>query len=196
MDGNGRRDIWNSIPDALATAANLLRKNKWRTGKPWGYEIIVPTNGARLKGETKTLAEWQQLGFVRPANVAFQDLKEKAELKMIGGDNGPGFLMLRNFFILKRYNNSDFYALAVGLLADRLSGKNGIIQSWPRPAGSLSVDEKFELQELLKEKGFYEGEIDGRLGSNTKNGIKLFQRRQNMVPDGQPSMEVLKALRL
>ncbi len=197
MDGNGRRDIWNSIPDALATAANLLHKNKWRTGKPWGYEVKVPINGARLKGETKTVAQWQQLGFVRPSgSTTFQDLQEKAELKMIGGDNGPGFLMLRNFFVLKRYNNSDFYALAVGLLADRLAGKKGMVQSWPRPAGSLSVDEKFELQKLLKEKGFYTGEIDGLLGSNTKKSIKLFQRRHTMEPDGQPTMKVLKALRL
>jgi membrane-bound lytic murein transglycosylase B len=196
MDGDGRRDIWNSIPDALATAANLLHTNKWRTGKPWGYEIIVPENGARLKGETKTLSQWQQLGFVRPGNEVFQEPDEKAELKMIGGDNGPGFLMLRNFFVLKRYNNSDFYALAVGLLSDRLSGAKGMVQSWPRPDGALSVNEKFELQELLKEKGFYAGEIDGHLGSNTKKGIKLFQLRQNMVPDGQPTLEVLKSLRL
>jgi membrane-bound lytic murein transglycosylase B len=196
MDGNGRRDIWNSIPDALATAANLLHKNKWRTGRPWGYEVKVPRNGARFKGETKTLAQWQQLGFVRPSNGVFRDVEEKAELKIIAGDNGPGFLMLRNFFVLKRYNNSDFYALAVGLLADRLAGKKGMIQHWPRPPGSLSVDEKFELQKLLKEKGFYPGGIDGNLGSNTKKGIKRFQQDQGMVPDGKPTREILKELRL
>ena len=195
MDGDGRRDIWNSIPDALATAANLLRKNKWRTGKTWGYEVQVPPSGERFKGETKTLEKWQQLGFTGPAGIAFGDLKEKAELKLIGGDNGPGFLMLKNFFVLKRYNNSDFYALAVGLLADRLAGKKGMIQSWPRPAGSLSVDEKFELQELLKGKGFYTGGVDGRLGPMTKNAIKDFQRGQNMMPDGKPTLEVLKELR-
>ena len=196
MDGNGRRDIWNSIPDALATAANLLHKNKWRTGRPWGYEVKVPQNGVRYKGETKTLAQWQKLGFVRPSSETFQDLSEKAELKMIAGDNGPGFLMLRNFFVLKRYNNSDFYALAVGLLADRLAGKKGMKQPWPRPPGSLSVDEKFELQKLLKDKGHYSGGIDGNLGSNTKKGIKVFQQEQGMTPDGKPTREILKALRL
>ena len=196
MDGDGRRDIWHSIPDALATAANLLHSNKWRTGKSWGYEVKVPANGISLKGQTKTLAQWQKLGFQRPTGEAFPEMEEKAELKMIGGDKGPGFLMLRNFFILKRYNNSDFYALAVGLLSDRLAGKKGMVQSWPRPAGSLSVDEKFELQELLKEKGFYSGGIDGQLGSNTKKGIKEFQRAQGVSPDGKPTQEVLKALRL
>ncbi len=196
MDGDGRRDIWRSIPDALATAANLLHSNKWRTGKSWGYEVKVPANGARLKGQTKTLAQWQKLGFQRPTGAEFPEMGEKAELKMFAGEKGPGFLMLRNFFILKRYNNSDFYALAVGLLADRLAGKKGMVQSWPRPAGSLSVDEKFELQELLKKKGFYSGGIDGHLGSNTKKGIKAFQQEQGMTPDGKPTQEVLKALRI
>ncbi len=195
MNGDGRRDIWNSIPDALATAANLLHSNKWRTGKPWGYEVIVPSNKARLEGKTKTLAEWQQLGFSRPGGAVFKDLQEKAELKMIGGDSGPGFLMLRNFFVLKRYNNSDFYALAVGLLADRLAGKKKMQQSWPRPAGALSVEEKFELQELLLKKGFYSGEIDGRIGSNSRKGIREFQIQQGTKVDGQASKTALEALR-
>lgn len=195
MDGDGRRDIWNSIPDALATAANLLHCNKWQTGKPWGYEVIVPARGGQLEGETKTLAQWQQLGFVRPASAVFQDPEEKAELKLIGGDKGPGFLVLRNFFVLKRYNNSDFYALAVGLLADRLSGKKGIQQSWPRPSGSLSVDEKFELQELLEKRGLYAGGVDGRIGSNTRKGIREFQLQQRLQVDGLASKDVLEALR-
>ena len=196
MDGDGRRDIWNSIPDALATAANLLKKNGWRTGKAWGYEVRVPPQGARYKGETKTMAQWRKLGFARPDGSSFPEQREKAELKMIGGDHGPGFLMLRNFFILKRYNNSDFYALAVGLLADRLTGKKGMIQDWPRPAGSLLVDEKFELQELLQKKGFYSGEIDGHLGSNTRKGVKEFQLQQGMSPDGNPTRDILKALQI
>lgn len=195
MDGDGRRDIWHSIPDALATAANLLHKNKWQTGKRWGYEVVVPPNMARLEGEEKTLAQWQQLGFKRPGSLPFQDLQEKAELKMIGGDLGPGFLVMHNFFVLKRYNNSDFYALAVGLLADRLAGGEGMQQSWPRPVGSLSVEEKFELQELLSEKGFYSGGVDGRIGSNTRKGIRSYQIQQGLTVDGQASRDLLKILR-
>ncbi|MEA2115373.1 MAG: lytic murein transglycosylase [Thermodesulfobacteriota bacterium] len=195
MDGDDRPDIWNSIPDALATAANLLKKNGWRTGKAWGYEVRVPPQGTRYKGETKTVAQWRKLGFIRANGSSFSESGEKAELKMIGTDHGPGFLMLRNFFILKRYNNSDFYALAVGLLADRLTGKKGMVQDWPRPAGSLLVDEKFELQELLQKKGFYSGEIDGHLGSNTRKGVKEFQRQQGMSADGNPTREILEALR-
>ncbi len=195
FDGDGRRDIWNSIPDALATAANLLHKNKWRTGKPWGYEVSLPVNGARMKGETKTLAQWQKLGFSRPGGAAFGFQKENAVLKMIGGDDGPGFLMLKNFFVLKRYNNSDYYALAVGLLANKLAGKPGMLQKWPRPVGSLSAVEKFELQELLSKKGFYAGGIDGRIGPNTEKSIKAFQRQNGLVSDGKATQDILKALR-
>jgi membrane-bound lytic murein transglycosylase B len=195
MDGDGHRNIWHSVPDALATAANLLHKNKWRRGKSWGYEVVVPAKFARLEGETKTLAQWQELGFKRPGAKSFGDLQQEAELKMIGGDLGPGFLALHNFFVLKRYNNSDFYALAVGLLADSLAGKEGMQQSWPRPAGSLSVAEKFELQELLTAKGFYSGGVDGRIGSNTRKGIRNFQIQQNMEVDGQASQQLLEILR-
>lgn len=195
MDGDGRRDIWNSIPDALATAANLLHSNKWRTGKPWGYEVIVPAQGVKLQGETKTLAQWQELGFKRPRGAAFHNPEEKAELKMIAGDDGPGFLMLRNFFVLKRYNNSDFYALAVGLLADRLAGRNPMEQDWPRPAGSISVEEKFELQELLQRKGFYAGGVDGQIGDNSRKAIRAFQMKHGLQVDGQVSSDLLDLLR-
>ncbi len=195
FDGDGRRDIWNSIPDALATAANLLHKNKWRTGKPWGYEVKIPVNGARMKDKTKTLAQWQKLGFSRPGGAAFEFQQENAELKMIGGDDGPGYLMLKNFFVLKRYNNSDYYALAVGLLANKLAGKPGMQQAWPRPAGSLSAVEKFELQELLSKKGFYAGGIDGRIGPNTEKSIKAFQHENGLAVDGKATQGLLMILR-
>ncbi|MEN8188621.1 MAG: lytic murein transglycosylase, partial [Thermodesulfobacteriota bacterium] len=115
MDGDGRRDIWDSIPDALATAANLLRKNGWQTGRTWGYEVKGPAGAAKLADQSKTLEQWQQLGFVRVGSRPFPRPGDKAVLKVLGGENGPLFLMVKNFFVLKRYNNSDFYALSVGL---------------------------------------------------------------------------------
>ncbi|CAK8724994.1 Lytic murein transglycosylase [Candidatus Electrothrix aarhusensis] len=195
MDKDGRRDIWNSVPDALATAANLLHKNGWRTGKSWGYEVRVPKNGVQYRGETKTLTQWRQLGFTRPNGSIFPEPGTKAELKMLAGARGPGFLVQRNFFIIKRYNASDFYALAVSLLSDRLAGKQGMKQLWPRPANALFPEEKFEVQELLHAKGFYEGAIDGDLGAGTRKGIKAFQSRAGMSPDGKPTRGVLEALR-
>jgi membrane-bound lytic murein transglycosylase B len=195
MDGNGRRDIWNSIPDALATAANLLHKNGWRTGKTWGYEVTLPPGGEQFKDETKTLAEWQKLGFKRPGGQTYPWPDDNAVLKILAGTEGPPFLMMKNFYVLKRYNNSDSYALAVGLLADRLAGWNGLVQDWPRPPGSLSIEDKIELQTQLQQLGFYTGEIDGRLGDGTKTAIRQFQVQAGLVEDGVPSQDLLKALR-
>lgn len=195
MDGNGCRDIWNSIPDALATAANLLRQNGWKTGNTWGYEVVLPGNEAQYKDQTHTLGEWQRLGFKRPGGKAYPRPSDKAVLKILAGSDGPGFLMMKNFYVLKRYNNSDSYALAVGLLADRLSGFGGLVQSWPRPPGSLSIDEKIDLQEHLKRRGHYEGEIDGYLGKGTRGAIKKFQVQSGMTEDGVPSRDLLQMLR-
>lgn len=195
MDNNGRRDIWNSIPDALATAANLLGKNGWRPAKGWGFESTAPRGGQQYAGQTKTLGQWAELGFIRPGGKPFPLPEEKALLKLPAGPGGPAFLMLRNFFVLKRYNNSDAYALAVGLLADLLSGSGGMQQKWPRPAGSLSMTEKIELQELLQQKGFYLGEIDGNLGAGSRKAIQQFQVQSGLKQDGVPSQQVLDALR-
>jgi len=195
MDGNGRRDIWNSIPDALATAANLLRKNGWRTGKTWGYEVTAPADASKYKDETKNLSQWQELGFRRPNGKKFPRPGDKAVLKMLSGAEGPSFLMLKNFFVLKRYNNADAYALGVGLLADRLAGGDGMVQDWPRPPGELNISEKFELQERLKKLGIYSGDIDGNLGKESKKAIRSFQAMTGLQEDGLPSSALLKELR-
>ena len=194
-DGNGHKDIWNSIPDALATAANLLKKNGWQAGKTWGYEAVVPRGGGKYSGKTMTLREWAKLGFVRPNGKGFPRPDDRAELKMLGGASGPGFLMTRNFFVLKRYNAADSYALAVGLLADEIAGYGGMHQSWPRPNGSLDIKEKFELQSRMKELGYYSGEVDGNFGSGSKAAITAIQSRLGMEVNGEPSRRLLDALR-
>jgi len=194
FDGNGRRDIWQSIPDALATAANLLSENGWQSGKTWGYEVVLPSGGAGFEGETKTLAEWLQLGFHRPGGGPFPRPEDRAECKLLAGPNGPAYLMLRNFFVIKRYNNANSYALAVGLLADRLSGFTGPVHPWPRPEGALSFEEKFELQRLLRQHGYYDGEIDGSIGDKSRTAIMSFQRRAGLSVDGLPTQTVLQSL--
>ena len=193
-DGNGHRDIWNSVPDALATAANLLAKNGWQAGKTWGYEIVVPQGGSKYSGQTKTLAQWAKLGFTRPNGSGFKNGADRAELKL-PANGGPGFLMTKNFFVIKRYNASDSYAMGVGMLADRLAGYGGVKQRWPRPDGALDITEKFELQTRLKELGYYEGEVDGNFGSGSKAAIEAFQNRMGLAADGQPSQQLLRALR-
>lgn len=195
MDGNGRRDIWNSVPDALATAANLLHENGWRTGKTWGYEVTVPAGLRGLEGETKLLKEWQKLGVVRQGGKAFAWPDDKGVLKFFAGKNGPAFLVMKNFYVIKRYNNSDSYALAVGMLADKIAGFGGMTQKWPRPEGSLVVDEKIELQKLLQAKGFYTGAIDGALGKGSREAIRAYQKDAGVVVDGEPTSDLLKQLR-
>jgi membrane-bound lytic murein transglycosylase B len=195
MDGNGRRDIWNSIPDALATSASLLKKNGWRTGQTWGYEVTTPSGGYRYKGQTRILSQWEKLGFIRPAKKKYPRPGDRAVLKFPAGPGGPAFLMLKNFFVLKRYNNADAYALAVGLLADRLVGSGGMVQAWPRIPGTLIVAEKMELQERLKKLGYYEGEIDGALGKESRKAIRKFQDQAGIKADGLPDRELLQELR-
>ncbi|AFL53804.1 membrane-bound lytic murein transglycosylase B [Sinorhizobium fredii] len=194
-DGNGHRDIWNSVPDALATAANLLKKNGWQAGQTWGYEVVAPANAAKYSGQTKTLGQWAALGFLRPNGKGFSTSKTRAELKLPGGGRGPAFLMTKNFFVIKRYNASDSYALGVGLLADQIAGYAGMQQRWPRPDGSLDISEKFELQNRLKELGYYDGEVDGNFGSGSKAAIQAFQAQNGLPTDGEPTQNLLRALR-
>jgi len=193
-DGNGKRDIWNSIPDALATAANLLAKNGWQSGKTWGYEVSLP-GGRKFPGGSMSLAKWQGIGVVRANGKAFARPSDNAELKVLDGRSGPAFLMTKNFFVLKRYNNSDKYALAVGLLADEIAGYGGLVQDWNRPFTKLSFAEKEELQKRLLSYGYYDGKVDGKIGEGSRSAIKAFQAQVGLTPDGHPSMEVLSKMR-
>ncbi|MFD2238336.1 lytic murein transglycosylase [Aureimonas populi] len=197
MDGDGRADIWNSIPDALATAANLLKDNGWRTGRTWGYEVQAPSgvNLAGLDRANKTIAEWERLGFRRVAGRSFNDRSENANLVMLGGPNGPLFLMTRNFFVIKRYNNADTYALGVGHLADRIAGGGEFVQNWPRGYTPLTMQERHELQQRLTSQGLYDGKIDGLIGSGSRSAITAFQRRVGVAEDGNASKALLDMLR-
>ncbi|MCZ8544382.1 lytic murein transglycosylase [Mesorhizobium qingshengii] len=193
MDGNGKRDIWNSIPDALATAANLLKKNGWQAGKTWGYEVTLPAG--KLPAGSKTLAQWQALGVVRANGKPFKNGTDKATLKVPDGRGGPAFLMIRNFSVIKAYNNADKYALAVGLLADEIAGSSGLVQDWKRPFTKLTFEERQELQKRLSQHGLYDGKFDGKIGDGSKTAIMAFQAKAGLTQDGYPSMEVLKWLR-
>lgn len=194
-DGDGKKDIWRSIPDALASAANLLKKSGWRTGRTWGYEVKAPSSGYKYNGQTKTLSQWSKIGFKRVYGRKFPRGDERAELKYLAGSSGPAFLMTRNFFVIKKYNNANSYALSVGLLADRLSGAKQMAQRWPRPVGALNVDEKVLLQKGLSKLGFYKGEFDGNIGSGSKAAMAKFQSRFGLPIDDKPSQSLLKAVK-
>lgn len=194
MDGNGKRDIWNSVPDALGTAANLLHRNGWQPGRTWGYEVVLPA-GRKFPSGSLSAAEWQRLGVVRANGRPFPDANEKVTLKVLDGRQGPAFLMAKNFSVIKRYNNADKYALAVGLLADRIGGYQGLRQDWNRPFTPITMNEREELQTHLKALGYYDGNIDGKIGATSRKAIEAFQQRNGLQPDGHPSKEVLTILR-
>ncbi len=198
FDGDGRRDIWNSIPDALASSANLLATAGWETQKTWGYEVKLSRNFAfeLADGRTKrSLAEWQRLGVSRVLGKVFPRPSDQARLIVPAGHQGPAFLILKNFSMIKRYNNATAYALGVGHLADRIRGGGAFAGNWPRSDRPLKRSERKDVQRLLIRAGYDTGGVDGRLGSKSKAAIRHWQKRHGMVADGFPSANLLEALR-
>ena len=195
MDGDGKKDIWNSIPDALATAANLLKRNGWRTGRTWGYEVKVPKRLRRQAAKTRTLNAWRKLGVRRVADRKFPGSNDRAVLMFPAGNSGPAFLMLKNFYVLKRYNNADKYALAVGHLADRIAGSGQLINAIPRPAQPLTLEQRKELQRRLRAMGLYAATIDGNIGKSTRIAIRRAQIQLGLAPSGLESPRLLSLLR-
>jgi membrane-bound lytic murein transglycosylase B len=195
MDGKGKKDIWNSVPDALATAANLLKRNGWRTGRTWGYEVKVPSRLYGQAGKTRKLSQWAKAGVSRVGGRKFPARDDKAVLNFPAGKSGPAFLLLKNFYVLKRYNNSNKYALAVGHLADRISGAGDFVYPIPRPHPKLSLSQRKELQTLLAKMGLYEKDIDGNIGSGTRAAIRRAQIKMGLNPTGFESPAFLSRLR-
>ena len=193
MDGNGRRDIWNSVPDALATSANLLAKNGWQSGRTWGYEVRLP--GGKMPSGSLSLAKWQSLGVARANGKPFSSPSDSATLRLPDGRAGPAFLMLKNFSVIKRYNNADKYALAVAVLADRIGGGGGFANDFNRPFTPLSIVEKEELQRTLSSLGYYDGKSDGNIGPATKASILAYQAAKGLTRDGYASKELLDTMR-
>lgn len=196
-DGDGRRDIWSSPVDALASAAAYLDKMGWRDGETWGYEVDL-SNGFNYslvqKGGSRSLAEWQKLGVSRVGGKSFPRPGDSATLFVPAGGQGPAFVLIKNFSVIKRYNNSDFYALAVGHLSDRLRGGDDFSKAWPVDERSLTGEEKEQLQKLLAARGHYDGPIDGKIGSGSRGAIRDYQMKIGMVPDGVDSVKVLQHL--
>jgi len=198
FDGDGRRDIWNSEADALGSAANYLRRSGWVSGNTWGYEVTLPaTFDYRLpgNGESRTIAQWMQLGVTRAAGGTFPRPDDKAELIAPAGASGPAFLLIRNHFVIKRYNNSTAYSLAVGHLADRLMGGGPFTKDWPPDERVLTAQESAELQQHLARAGYYNGAIDGKIGPQSRAAIRAYQSSAGMVADGFAGLQLLEALR-
>ncbi len=198
-DGDGKRDIWTSIPDALASTANYLKTHGWQTGKTWGYEVLLPSgfDYHLADGEkTLTLREWNRYGVRRSNGKGFPRPSDKGILVLPAGSAGPAFLMLRNHYVIKRYNNATAYALAVGHLADRIIGGGELEGDWSREHLPLNRSETAELQALLNRRGFSVGTADGKVGPATRRGIRAYQSSRGLVPDGYASVVLLAHLKM
>jgi membrane-bound lytic murein transglycosylase B len=197
-DGDGRRNIWSDVPDALASTASYLKHSNWQAGQTWGYEVTLPKglNPKKYSERTlKSLGEWQKLGIRRVNGEAFPRPGDKAGLYAPAGTAGPVFLVLNNFRSILRYNNATSYALGVGHLSDRLKGYGPFVHPWPTDENHLSLDQRVELQKLLVAKGLLVGDTDGIIGPATLEAVKTFQRGKGMPVDGFPSRTILEMLR-
>jgi len=198
-DGDGRRDVWNSVADALASTANYLKASKWRAGETWGYEVMLPRGfdyASASRKTVKTLAEWQALGVKRVKGKKFPRPGDRASIILPAGAHGPAFAVINNFRSILRYNNATAYALAVGHLADRIRdpGFGGFVTPWPKAYRPLSRSQRVALQELLQEKGFLKGKADGVIGSGTRAAVRAYQKSAGLTPDGYASVKLLEHL--
>lgn len=197
FDGDGRRDLWRSAPDALASAAHYLQASGWENGQPWGFEVTLPQGFDYAQADPeirRSLAQWRALE-IHPVRTVEANEQSKASLFLPAGHRGPAFLLLNNFRSILKYNNSTAYALAIGLLSDALDGNAGPQAAWPRDDRQLSRSERVELQELLSSKGYEPGPADGIIGANTRKAVRAFQQSLGLPADGYPSHELLQQLR-
>lgn len=201
-DGDGRRDLVGSIPDALASTANYLKRAGWRTGEPWGMEVRVPTGfNASQAGRTqrRALADWRALGVtgldgsaLAPAGLPAD---ARAALLLPAGNKGPALLVFRNYDAIYSYNAAESYALAIATLADRLRGGNGLVTAWPTDDPGLGRDERRQLQTLLLARGHDIGAADGMIGTASRRAIQVEQRRLGWADaDGRAGQRILRAL--
>jgi lytic murein transglycosylase len=197
-DGDGKRDIWRSLPDVFASTASFLAAHGWKPGEPWGAEVRLPAKFDWEQAEmdvTKTVTEWRKLGVKRADGKAMPKLNAPASIIAPAGHRGPAFIVFENFRTILDYNNSLSYALAVAHLADVVTGKPEFVAQWPREEPPLSRTDKQDLQNLLAAHGFDPGDNDGVIGPKTRVAIRQFQRQIGEVPDGFPTVALLTRLR-
>jgi membrane-bound lytic murein transglycosylase B len=196
-DGDGRRDIWGSSNDALASAAHLLAKGGWVRGQGWAREVVAPDgfDYGLTEGPREVPSWWESQG-VRAADgrpFAAADQGAKAMLVAPSGATGPIFLLFPNHFAIRTYNNSTAYALGIGLLADRFAGGEALVRAWPYET-PLAIGDRITAQTALLKLGFNPGEPDGVVGVNTRTALRNWQKARGLIADGYLSMEMVRRL--
>jgi lytic murein transglycosylase len=196
FEGDGRRDIVDSAPDALASTANYFVKSGWRRGLGWGFEVKLPDgySGPSGRKTKQSMSFWASRGLTR---IDGRPLGEgDAGLLIPAGREGPAFLVTHNFDVVYSYNAAESYTLAACVLADRLSGGRGIVTPWPTDDPLLSREGRKELQALLQRRGYdIGGDPDGHVGTKSKAAIADFQQRAGLEVNGRASVKVLAALK-
>ena len=195
-DGDGKRDIWGSVPDVMASTANFIAKSGWRTGQPWGIEVRLPQgfDYARADAAVRQSAEvWASAGVQAMDGAPLPALPDSAIL-LPAGARGPAFLVGPNFRTILRYNNATSYALAVNLLAQRIANGPAVRAPWPRDLQALTRKQMLALQTALNTNGFDSGTPDGMLGPVTQRGIRQYQRSVGQPADGYPTLDLLQRL--
>ena len=198
FDGDGRRDLIDSVPDALASTANFLARAGWRSDLRWGFEVRLPRGmdtadaGRRNK---QPMAEWAARGVRRADGSALPAAGAPAGLMLPAGREGPAFLVTRNFDALYSYNAAESYGLAIAHLSDRLRGGAPFATAWPTDDPGLSRAERRELQRLLIARGHDIGEPDGMIGARTREALQREQAALGLPADGRAGQRALQALR-
>lgn len=198
-DNDGQIDIWNSSADALASTANYLFKHGWKAKQPWGEEARLKKDFpyALAEDTVLSLGSWETRGASPMHAPEWPQLRkgEAARLLLPAGAQGPAILVGHNFRVIKRYNNSNAYALGVGLLARAIMGQSGLVAAWPRDALPLKRSEVKEMQQLLKNLGHDPAGLDGMAGPNTRRALRAWQAQAGLLPDGFVDQQALVNLR-
>jgi len=199
-DGDGKKDIWNSEADALASTANYLRRHGWQSETDWGVEVKLKQNFAyELADDTVlSIGSWQTRGAEPFSGRTWREdeVGDAARLFLPAGASGPKLLISSNFRVIKRYNNSTAYALGVGLLSRALEDKIGLKQTWPKHLKPLTRNQIKEMQQLLQIAGHDPGGVDGMAGPNTRRALRAYQHGIGLIPDGFASTQMLENLRV
>jgi membrane-bound lytic murein transglycosylase B len=200
FDKDGRRDIWGTVPDALASTANYLKASGWVAGMPWGVEVKLPEGfdyGHSAPGQGKPWAAWQALGLVQLGSKPVAPGANLGQMSLVlpSGAGGPAFLTTANYRAILRYNNAVSYALSVAHLGDRLAGGAPFVAPWPAGDRGLSRADREELQKRLSATGVDIGGIDGIIGTGTRAAIRAYQKGKSLPEDGHPSAALLERLR-
>ena len=196
-DGNGRIDIWNSLPDAFASAANFLRGIGFKPGLPAAEEVVLPQNFPLDQADTtvdKPVRAWSQMGVKRAVGGALPASDENASIILPAGWRGPAFILYPNFKAVMNWNRSTLYALSVTILAQQIAGGPPVMQAAPADDEPLSRDTVIDMQNRLARLTLYTDEVDGLLGPKTRSAVRLFQKQAGMPADGHPTNEVIAKL--